>query len=407
MQLEERKGQGYARYISKRDIIGTVVLAGNPLMFKEASSRDAGLIQNEAFSDLFDYLRLKVLRRLERYVEGVIDFDAVSARTTSDRETIEEKSIDLVTKLVEGTKGPDTRLQVGPGLFQTLDENMVSKYPSILKNLISLRDHVQGEKDQVALDTAIRAARHTLAKAEKTESTLASSLAAKEREVFFLTGALTSDKANLLRHLHSIKLSSQEIEEQIKLLVDWTKSTEVPQTITNAIGKASIEAKKILMLSRMAPSANFDLGRDLIETDIVEFTKQYFKQFGVGRKDVLQPIQIYNDNLTFTRSFNPAAIAIVLDNLVDNSRKNTADQISVKYELKNRELHLVVGDNGKGISDDVAPHIFELGYSGTGGTGMGLYDCHEIMRTMGGEIKFLGNAVEGLGTGACFEVVFK
>jgi signal transduction histidine kinase len=48
--------------------------------------------------------------------------------------------------------------------------------------------------------------------------------------------------------------------------------------------------------------------------------------------------------------------------------------------------------------------MFELGISGRGGSGIGLYTCQEIVTGMGGEISFDGND-STLG-GAAFTITF-
>ena len=220
LNLEERKGQGYKRYLSKRDIIGAVVVRGSDPFFKEASSRDAGLIQNQAYFSLYDYVKLKVFRRLERYVEGVIVFDKGAVEASGDRDAMEARSLNLVSKLVEGTKGPDATIKVGSGLVQILNEEFVSKYPDILGNLLSIREHIKSPKEQKELDTAIKSVKRTLAEAETEKSKMASTLAAQQQEVIFLKRTLSPDQEGLLRHVHSITIYAGEAQKTLEDLAN-------------------------------------------------------------------------------------------------------------------------------------------------------------------------------------------
>ena len=156
----------------------------------------------------------------------------------------------------------------------------------------------------------------------------------------------------------------------------------------------------------MATRANFNLSDEEMEGDVVNYIKQYLEHFGRAPRDTLQPIRLYNDDLTFATLFSPVSIAIVLDNLVDNSRKNGASQISLRFERIGRELRVYFGDNGSGIDSESAQHIFALGYSTTGGSGLGLHEIRKIMKDSSGDISFLGNGKKGLGDGACFELSF-
>jgi signal transduction histidine kinase len=407
LQIEERKGQGYKRYLSKRDMIGAVVLRGPQKMFREVSSRDGGVIRTEAFFNLTNYLKAKVIRRLERYVEGVIRFDMAAVQGSEDRRDIEAKSLELVSRLVEGTKGPGTTIKVGPDLLQTLDESLTSRYPTILKNLMMLREHVRGTKEQEMLETAIAGVKRTLAKAEAEKNKLANSLAAKEQEVQYLSRTLSPENESLLGHLHWIKISSGLIEDDLTKLRSWAMQPGAPVEALEAIEDCSIQVKKILNLSKMATSANFDLEKEEIEGDIVSYVTQYLQRFGVSRKDVLGPTQFFGENLKFISVFRPISLAIVLDNLLNNSRKNGASAVSIKFEKAGSELHILFGDDGRGISNEEARHIFEMGFSTTGGTGLGLHQVKKIIEDFGGRIRFLGNDKKGLGSGACFEVVIR
>lgn len=404
LDLEARKGQGYKRYLSKRDIIGAVVVRDPDPLFKEVSSRDAGLIHNRAYLSLYDYVKLKVFRRLERYVEGVIAFDKAVIEASDEREEIEVRSLDLASKLVEGTKGPGATIKVGSGLLQILNEKLVSKYPEILGNLLSLRKHIRSDKKRRELDTAIKSIKNTLAEAELDKNKMASTLAAKQQQVIFLEKTLTPEQKLLLGHVHSIKISAQEIEGRLEDLRGWASRSGIPHNEADSIDDCYIEIEKILSLSRMATSANFDLAEEQVEVDVVNFVCQYLAHFGRDR-GVLRPIQIFNDKIAFVRAIRAIDLALVIDNLLDNSNKNDASVVSVKFDLPDKNLHIYFGDDGRGIDAETAAHIFEMGFSTTGGSGLGLYESKKLMKNIEGTISFVGNNKLGLGSGACFELV--
>jgi hypothetical protein len=69
--LNRRKQQGTARYLGTRDIMGRVDVLAPAKMFREASSRDAGLIEDARSRDLYEAILRKAIVRLERYVVGV------------------------------------------------------------------------------------------------------------------------------------------------------------------------------------------------------------------------------------------------------------------------------------------------------------------------------------------------
>lgn len=403
--LEHRLGQGYRRYLSKRDIIGSVIIRGRQRDFKEVSSRDGGVIKNDAYQQLIDYIITKAFRRLERYVTGVIEWDTQSVIGTEDREKIEAMSVDLVTKLVEGTKGPDATITVGPAVLQMVDDRVAERYPEILQNLVFLRQHVPGDAQQAALDRAIRSTRTVLARSEREREDLASKLVAKEQQVLFLEKSLSPEQELLQSHLHSVKIAARNMLPEIRQLLSWAKSNKAPQEVIDSLDGCSIEARKILVLSKMANLANFDLAEEELDADIVGYVKQYLQHFGKTPKDVLQPIRFVNDQLVHRAVFKPISLAIVIDNLLDNSRKNNATEVAVSFEKSEGGFHTFFGDNGPGVEPEARPHIFSMGYSTTGGSGLGLFESRKIMESLHGTISFIGNGKRGLGSGACFELV--
>lgn len=72
-KIDQRKQQGYNRFLGTRDLFGRVDLITNNFdEFKEVSSRDGGLVETVGKKLLFELFTEKALKRLERYVVGVL-----------------------------------------------------------------------------------------------------------------------------------------------------------------------------------------------------------------------------------------------------------------------------------------------------------------------------------------------
>ena len=117
--------------------------------------------------------------------------------------------------------------------------------------------------------------------------------------------------------------------------------------------------------------------------------------------------QFYNEDLSFKSTFVPMEISILMDNFISNSDKAGASMMYFKFQKKGRYLHLHIGDNGGGVPKKIDKDIFTRGFSTTSGSGIGLHHAQEILKSMGGSARFVGNNLRGMGKGACFEVVFK
>lgn len=95
LKLDQRRAQGYARFISARDIVGQIEILDNYESFKIVSSRE-GLVKNDSFDKLTDRrdgLFYKVLRRLERYVVDGLNWDSIPEEDKSKIPEIEKKII--------------------------------------------------------------------------------------------------------------------------------------------------------------------------------------------------------------------------------------------------------------------------------------------------------------------------
>lgn len=70
--IDQRKAQGYNRYLGTRDLIGRVSILGDNPDFIETSSRADGFVATETAEQLKKFLKEEVLVALEKYVVGIV-----------------------------------------------------------------------------------------------------------------------------------------------------------------------------------------------------------------------------------------------------------------------------------------------------------------------------------------------
>lgn len=95
LKLEQRRTQGYARFISTRDLVGQIEILDEQEAFQIVSSRE-GLVKNENYHKLTnrkDGVFYKVLRRLEKYVVDGLNWDSIPDEDKSKIAEIEKKII--------------------------------------------------------------------------------------------------------------------------------------------------------------------------------------------------------------------------------------------------------------------------------------------------------------------------
>lgn len=94
LKLEQRRSQGYARYISARDLVGQIEILDPNNSFQIVSSRE-GVVKNDNYEKLAERggLFYRVLRRLERYVVDGLNWDSIPEGDKTRFSEIEKKII--------------------------------------------------------------------------------------------------------------------------------------------------------------------------------------------------------------------------------------------------------------------------------------------------------------------------
>lgn len=104
--------------------------------------------------------------------------------------------------------------------------------------------------------------------------------------------------------------------------------------------------------------------------------------------------------------FDPSQLTQILDNLIGNALKHGGNDIQVTLSCGTHDRTglpwLRVRDNGSGISEDAARHLFEPFYTtASDGNGLGLYLCHELCQANQATLD-----LEDTETGASFVITF-
>src|SRR5699024_3110399 len=72
--IDQRKAQGWKRFLGTREIMGRISIKGDNEQFVETTSRAHGFIQTPAVDMLADLFVEKVLKVLEKYVVHLINW---------------------------------------------------------------------------------------------------------------------------------------------------------------------------------------------------------------------------------------------------------------------------------------------------------------------------------------------
>lgn len=415
---DQRKSQGMMRFLGSRDLLGQINILENTPALIEPSSRDGGLIKNAAYEELEKLFKRNALVRLEAYVVGITYKDVTDKMKEDNSGIYKEKSrigvIDLINKLV--SKEQVEIINYHKELVDIIDEKS-NDFTSTVKNLKQIATASQN----TYLLSQIKSAelKYTALEKAKQEADVASLEAQK-------TAAVENEKAKIA--LEAQKLAEEKLETEIKrslFLKSLTEvevedviglnhqviydATNIKNTVNDALERISLDAEhfngsvalqilqsislsnqKILLASQFATRANFRHQSDGITEDMVAFLRDYIlvsvnpNAFNIGvTVDV-------DEGINFPRTFKPLELSIIIDNFVSNAQKARATNINFKISMKDDALNIIVSDNGKGLGPEIdISRIFDLGYSGTQGSGIGLYHIKSVLKQLNGSVKLL------------------
>jgi signal transduction histidine kinase len=439
--IDRRKQQGTSRYFGTRDLIGRIEINGPNDAFQETSSRDGGLIRNASYEALRQYFYEFALRRLERFAIGVIkwgntgdllDYDSATSQNVKDR------IFEVVKNLTRSKDVLD--IHFDPMLLNILENRSQDSVATLLDNFRRIAQQSKNpmlakevKKAQRRLATLTKAREEAEAEAEKArkdaeraeqeaekaagDTQRAQEQAREAEEVarqktsqnLFLQSVMSQDLERLISLHHHIGISAGTIENYVKNLSrrianGGTLSTE---EIKVTLERISYQAQMIASVVKFATKANFNLEASEITADLVSFVREYTINICAGIMKVADGIDVefnQKDEGVFEMVFKPIQMSIVIDNLFSNSRKAEATKIAVTVTSVKRDgVEFAFTDNGKGIPKKNAAKIFDIGFSTTDGSGLGLHHVAQIVKDMNGEI-FLTNSHQ---PGAEFIVRFR
>jgi len=391
--LDRRKAQGYKRFFSTRELLGRVEILGYQPDFVETSSRISGIVKSSAFIELTELVRDKVVRRLERYVIDALNWEEIPEGT----EPLDEIKIGIVSYIEKLTgRAAHSSIDFNPDFIKIIKKKNIDKLPELIKNMETHESNIKSPKLKKQINIELKALRYASLSIKK-------EIVEKEKEIIFLSD---SNPATLefKGAAHTIGIYANAIN----LAVTESMHLVGKQSASNAnlieqLEKIKFFVDKITALTKLVMRANFDLESMKIKSDLVDFIAQYITNVSkVYDKDI--KISVKTSGSSLDTSFRPIEVSIILDNFISNSRKASSKRILFEFKQQKHLLTMRVYDDGIGVKKAV--DLFKVGFSTTGGSGMGLYHISKILSSTRGSVKYLGNNIEKGYPGACFEVSF-
>lgn len=232
----------------------------------------------------------------------------------------------------------------------------------------------------------------------------------KEKNTYLRTSSreLTEDAKGLV---HNIKITSKKISDSVdnlyhKILDDnYTKNQ-----LLKSLGAIKFQAEKANKISKIITRSNFNVEKNAQIADVVKYINQYINIYSEIYPKTELKFELINNDAKLVKKFSLLDISVVVDDLISNSVKAAAKNIKIEMSNSSEDvLKIYFSDDGNGVPKEFLENketIFDLGITTTqGGSGIGLNSVRTGLKSMNGEIIFIGNNIHL--KGACFEITIR
>lgn len=410
LKMDNRKAQGYNRYIGTRETIGHINISEPNVFLKETSSRGDGLEKNDNYFEFVEHF-FETLKKLEKYNIEITNWgnDLPNDYINLKDKDIQEALINVIKNL-SNTKSI-LSINYSDEIINILRKKEEASVKGLLNNLkVEIKSDIfdkekilnQISKTEQKIDElkeikkeAEEEALNSLIKNEELEikkNNLEKKLEQEIKEGVFKKSIIGQDKEQLISLQHQVNHSSSRISRNIKLLLKGMESNKTKEDLIKYINTISFENEKIASISSFVTKADFNLRATEIEMDIVQFIGDYIQNIYSNREPLIntKDLRIYfinNQNIKLEKIFRPLEITMMIDNFVSNAIKAQSTKLEFVIKKRSGILSIDVIDNGLGIEDKIKDELFEFGKTTTNGSGIGLYHVKDIVEKLNGTIE--------------------
>lgn len=398
--IDQRKAQGWKRFLGTREIMGRISIKGDNEQFVETTSRAHGFIQTPAVDMLAELFVEKVLKVLEKYVVHLINWGEPLKSNHNHIISPEEIGNEIVSQFITSINTDDIlSVECNPGILNS--DTLVKEPDSItssLKKLESVAEKTQDEgllklaqnvkkRTEAILSDNIKLEEDNAAKEKELEQVRQES-EVRKKQVYFLSGAANQNVTNLLGGFHTVYTLTDAIKGNINFLREELSKGKAAneETILMVIGEIYQANEKAHKLSDLAIHGNQTLKQDG-SNSIYDFIRQYIDaDLAIkGIEYLLTP-----DDGGFNCKFDASSIGVILDNISSNSIKAGATKLYISLRETQKYVEISFADNGIGLDKDIdIDMLFEWGVSNNfskKGFGIGLYHIKQLVEEMKGTV---------------------
>ncbi|MEK6658672.1 MAG: ATP-binding protein [Campylobacterota bacterium] len=270
------------------------------------------------------------------------------------------------------------------------DDKLLKKFEFIAnKNFTDIEEVFDKEQFYQQLDKKIKILEDTESKLKKELETVKIQKKKIEEQVSYLKSVQSKDVSELIAFQHHIGLYTKTAKDCILDIIDIMKKEEKHnQKVFEYLKDASFELDKISLINKYITREDFLSTTTTVDKDLVKFISDYVRDIYEITTNKELVITINTNDSKFNCNFEPIKINIIIDNLLNNSKKAKANQVNMSFKSENQYLELEYIDDGKGLDKNIVEvdSIFEMGITTTKGSGLGLYHVKEILKEMNNSV---------------------
>ncbi len=395
--IDERKQQGYKRFLGTRELIGRIVINGDYNNLIETSSRNNGFINSPHLVELRLLFTEYVLKPLEKYVVQVVQWGDTDSFLDSAKENNTFNDIPQIIRRVKTRTKVEAYLSIeyNKELPQIILRYKTDSSKAIdgLRELASASNNdellKQAEKVEKKTKELEKLAHEANAEAQNSHDQLdkaKAELAVTKKQIGILDARADLTAKEAIDAMHIMKGYADAIDSVIAEIFEVAKEENIEiGAIKQYLSSIGQICEKIMNSYNIVMRTNYTASSDNSHDDIVQFVSAYIVS-------ISQPLNISINNLQTVNQrvkFNPLELSIVLDNIISNSCKANASNLVLSFEDDTNGVLLRCTDDGYGLNPSANPsRLFEPGYSTTNGSGIGMSTIKKYIEKVGGSATY-------------------
>jgi len=355
--------------------------------------------RSRVYSTIHSLIAAKAPDVLELYInEDLIIQKIEEEREVSEREfnqlisDFESKKIDSETLskilLAKAKQNEELKKQIND--FSKFNYNDLTN-----KALLELQEYKKSLENQEITINNLKIQVDTL---EKEKQEVEQIVEDQKKQIDRLRLAETITYKDLRDSNHIIGVYADDISKKIQLIkrkID-RKGFLDKFELLEFLQEIGLVNEKINTLTKFTTKSGFLEARLSTKENIVNYIENYVKKvYGSLHKEM--NYEFRNTYLIYEKEFQPIELSVVLDNILNNSKKKGAKKVIFNFEKENETLILSIKDIGKPLDNSISKElIFEEGVTSTKGAGLGLSHVKRILeKDFNASIEYNPNYIDG------------